>query len=141
MDANALWSMLSTRGYRKTRNRQKILQVLVMQSGWITAKSLFEELCAQKMNIDFSTVCRNLDILSKMGVLCRVDRDRNGVFAYSLREIEHHHHHLVCISCGKITPMEFCPLKEMSPALTGGYSELECSFEVYGCCQKCQSNR
>jgi len=139
MQPEAIWEQLSAKGYKTTRTRQKIVQVLAQESDWITANSLYVKLCGEQTRIELSTVCRNLDILSNMGVLCRVDRERNGVFAYRLREMEEHHHHLVCLTCGKITPLRFCPLKEMNPSQTLGYSELECHFEVYGCCQDCQS--
>jgi len=133
-----LQQQLSQKGFKMTRPRKKILEVLTLESGWVTAKSLYEELNTHKADIDFSTVCRNLDALSNMGVLCRVDRDSNGVFAYSLREMEEHHHHLICRSCGKISPMNFCPLQKLNASQTEGYSELECRFEVYGYCRDCQ---
>ncbi|MDD2619852.1 MAG: Fur family transcriptional regulator [Syntrophomonadaceae bacterium] len=138
MDLKQINQQLSKKNLKITRPRQAILEALTHASGWVTAKSLFEELAKQQANIDFSTICRNLELLSSSGILCRVDRDSNGIFAYSVREIEEHHHHLICRSCGKISPMDFCPLQELNSSQTSGYSNLECRFEVYGCCQACQ---
>ena len=139
MDAEKLWPQLSSRGYKMTFSRQRILQNLVLQSSWVTAKSLYEELLAQQVHIDLSTVCRNLDMLYSIGLFCRVDRERNGTFAYRLRDMEEHHHHLICLSCGKILPLDFCPLDGLSANQTEGFSDLECYFEVYGYCRDCQS--
>lgn len=137
MDVSNLKEQLRARGYKMTRPRQAILEALARETGWLTARALFDELAGQQPNIDFSTVCRNLDTLTDLGVLCRVDRDNNGVFAYSLREIEEHHHHLICRRCGKITPIGFCPLEQLNTGHTKGFSELECRFEVYGTCEEC----
>lgn len=139
MQLNQINQQLTKKGLKKTKPRQAILEALANKSTWMTAKSLFEELSEQEANIDFSTICRNLEILSNAGILCRVDRDSNGIFAYNLRETEEHHHHLICRSCGKISPMDFCPLQELNSSQTAGYSDLECRFEVYGCCRECQN--
>ena len=138
MDAEKIWRQLSSRGFKMTQTRQKILQILMLTSGWLTANSLYEELLAQKVRIDLSTVCRNLDMLYNIGLLCRVDRERNGIFAYHLRDMEEHHHHLICLSCGKTLPLEYCPLNGLSTSQTEGFTDLECHFEVYGYCRDCQ---
>lgn len=140
MDFQNLWSQLSFKGYKMTYTRRKILQILTEDSGWLTAKALYEELLTQQVKINFSTVCRNLDMLYSMGVLCRVDHQRNGVFVYRWRDMGDHHHHLICLACGKIQPMQFCPLHGLDLNQTGGFSELECQFEVYGYCQDCQAS-
>lgn len=139
MDLEKLWPKLSARGYKMTRTRQKMLQILALASGWLTAKSLYEELLDQQVRIDLSTVCRNLDMLFTIGLLCRVDRERNGTFAYRLRDMDEHHHHLICLSCGKILPVEYCPLDYLDDSQTDGFSELECLFEIYGYCRDCQT--
>jgi Fe2+ or Zn2+ uptake regulation protein len=136
MNAEELWSKLSVHGYKVTNKRKQILQSL-LESDWMTAKSLFEQLQLRKANIDFSTVCRNLDILYGLGMLCRVDLERNGNFYYCLRDREGHHHHLICRSCGKILPLDFCPLNNINANQTQGFIDLECSFDVYGFCKEC----
>ncbi|MDD2510932.1 MAG: Fur family transcriptional regulator [Syntrophomonas sp.] len=141
MDLKQIRQQLAKNNLKATRPRQAILEALAQASGWVTAKSLFDKLSGQEANIDFSTICRNLELLSSIGILCRVDRDSNGIFAYSLSEMDEHHHHLICRSCGKISPMEFCPLQQLNSTQTAGYSELECRFEIYGCCRDCQGKQ
>jgi len=139
MNAEELWPQLSAKGYKMTHTRQEILQVLTLKSDWLTANSLYEELVGQQVRINLSTVCRNLDMLYGMGVICRVDRERNGNFAYRLLDMEEHHHHLICRSCGKILPLDFCPLNSLNTSQTEGFSDLECYFEIYGYCGDCSS--
>ncbi|MDD3898600.1 MAG: Fur family transcriptional regulator [Syntrophomonadaceae bacterium] len=141
MDLSSLKQQLAAKGYKMTRPRRVILEALAQKPGWVTAKDLHEEVCNHSGHIDFSTVCRNLDTLTGMEILCRVDRDNNGIFVYCLREMEEHHHHLICRCCGKTSPMDFCPLSQLSLVQTEGYSELECRFEVYGICHDCQAKQ
>lgn len=137
MDLGGLKKQLHNKGLKITRSRLAILEILAGETEWITAKSLHEKL-SRTHSIDFSTVCRNLDALTVTNILCRVDRDNNGSFAYRWPEIAGHHHHLICRSCGKISPMEYCPLSQISTGQTKGFSELECRFEVYGTCDECR---
>lgn len=139
MEIEQLHQELSQRGLKLTKPRQAILQALAQENGWVTASALFERLLIDCPRMNFSTVCRNLDILSISGLLCRVDRDNKGTFAYCLPEIPGHHHHLICRSCGRIIPMNYCPMQQLSNADTGEYNNLECRFEVYGICRECQS--
>lgn len=138
MDLSSLKSQLAGRGYKITRPRRVILEALMEKTGWVTAKDLYEEISGQVDHIDFSTVCRNLDVLTGLEILCRVDLENNGIFAYCMREKREHHHHLICRSCGKTSLIETCPLANLSSEQTEGFSELECRFEVYGICRDCR---
>lgn len=137
MDLVGLKIQLHSKGLKMTRPRWAILKILTGETEWMSAKDLHEKL-SQTHPIDFSTVCRNLDTLTVTNILCRVDRDNNGSFAYRWPETNRHHHHLICRSCGKISPMEYCPLNQLGTSLTEGFSELECRFEVYGTCNECR---
>jgi Fe2+ or Zn2+ uptake regulation protein len=138
MNYNTIKQELTRKGYKMTRPRRIILEFLIEKTGWITAKSLYDEISKHLEQVDFSTVCRNLDTLTSLEVLCRVDLENNGVFAYCVREVEDHHHHLICRSCGKTSIINTCPLNDLSPELTDGFSDLGCRFEVYGICQDCR---
>lgn len=138
MDLASIKKQLKEKGYKITGARLAIIETLMMGENWVTARDLHQKLALNCYNIDFSTVCRNLDTLSAMGIICRVDRDNNGIFAYNVPETEQHHHHLICRSCGKISPVEYCPLSHMKPWQSQGFGELECRFEIYGTCHDCQ---
>ena len=138
MDTAQLENELARKGLRLTKPRQAILRALAQVTGWVTASDLYDKLLEENPGMDFSTVCRNLDTLSGLGILCRVDRDNKGVFAYCLPEMPEHHHHLICRFCGKISPLDYCPLQGLSHNQTGEYKDLECRFEVYGTCKECQ---
>lgn len=139
MDVEQLFSQLAAQGYKITDSRRKILHIMATEPDWITAKSLHDKLLKQNANINLSTVCRNLDMMHELNMLCRVDIERNGTFAYRLQDMQNHHHHLICLSCGVIVPLEYCPLENLQKDLTQGFSNLQCQFEVYGHCQRCHN--
>ncbi len=140
MNLSSVKRDLARKGYKMTRPRRILMEALMENSGWVTAKELHEKISLHQGHVDFSTVCRNLDALTGLEVLCRVDRENNGIFAYCLREMKEHHHHLICRSCGKTSLIYTCPLDGLSSESTEGFSELECRFEVYGICKDCKSN-
>lgn len=131
---------LKANGYRVTASRRLIMNSLLQREDeFISAAALHQQLQPQYPQIIFSTVFRNLESLSALGLLCRIDRDNTGLFEYRVNDTpEHHHHHVICRYCGKVEPLHYCPLEQQSPQTFNGYSELECRFEVYGRCRDCR---
>ena len=138
MDAEQLCAQLAAKGYKLTNSRRQILHSMAAQTDWVTAKSQYDKLLQQNIHIDLSTICRNLDMMYSMNMLCRVDKERNGTFAYRLQDMQSHHHHLICLVCGTIVPLEYCPLEGLPEGQTQGFSHLEWQCEVYGYCQACK---
>lgn len=53
----------------------------------------------------------------------------------------HHHHHIVCRTCGKIENVEACILGELEKMLAQkGYTDLSHSLEFFGVCESCRVN-
>ena len=129
---------LSSQGYKLTKNRRILLQGLLELAEWATAQELFEYVAARNKKVNFSTIYRNLDMLTEIGFLCRVDRN-NDIHYYALNHEEGHHHHLICKSCSKVLPLDFCPLSNLGPLDLQNFSDIQCNFAVYGYCQDCQS--
>ena len=133
--------LLQSQGYRLTRSRRMLLNALLEKTDWTSASALHQDLCQRHPQIIFSTVYRNLEKLTALGLLCRIDRENMGLFEYRLNDTpEHHHHHLICRYCGKVEALHFCPLEQKSPQTFMDYSELECRFEVYGRCRDCSED-
>ena len=52
-------------GLKNTRHRQLILQLLLASEGVLTAEEIYQQLCEQGAEINFSTVYRILEIFRK----------------------------------------------------------------------------
>lgn len=136
--SSCLEEYLVQKGYKLTKNRRKILEVFLQSDAhWITAQELFERVLAKNRRINFSTVYRNLEMLTKIGVLCKVDKG-SGTHYYTLNNQDDHHHHLICKSCGKTCKIDFCPLKAMGIEHFQDFTVIEHKFEIYGYCKECK---
>ena len=51
-------------------------------------------------------------------------------------EADHHHHHFICMSCGNIKEITFCPMEVFQNAIPG-YEIENHKFEIYGNCPSC----
>lgn len=133
-----LEKFISDRGYKMTRNRTILLQVMLEQTDWRNAREIYSNVLARSHKVDFSTIYRNLDILTAIGLLSQVER-ADAVKYYALNQAAgNHHHHLICRSCHKITELKFCPLIQMDSEILQNFAEVECKFDLYGFCRECQ---
>lgn len=131
---------LAEKGYKLTKNRRILLQGLLEIADWATAQEIFQYVFKRNSKVNFSTIYRNLDALTNMGLLCRVNHG-DATNYYLLNQEESHHHHLICKSCNKVVTLDFCPLSSLSTEDLQYFSNIECKFEVYGYCQNCQSQK
>lgn len=131
-----LEDFIASKGYKQTRSRRSILQGLLEKGDWTSAREIYEYV-QNRQNVDFSTIYRNLDTLTAIGVLCKVERP-DAVSYYTLNHAREHHHHLICKSCQKVVMLDFCPLQQMDPKALENFTEVECKFDLYGFCRECQ---
>jgi len=72
------------------------------------------------------TVYRTLDILDELGLICQV-HSVGGCRSYLMRRPSEHHHHLVCVECGRVDDFSDCDLSELAEKLAR-----ENGFEIEG---------
>ena len=87
------------------------------------------------MNV--STVYRTLNTLTEKKILIRSVR-QDGKAYYSLAKKDHSHR-LVCDLCGKVIPVDTCPLSELEETLQQktGFRITGHSLEFTGLCPEC----
>ncbi len=91
-----------------------------------------------RSKVDKVTVYRNIDTLEKLGVIKQVlSKDRQAYYELSNHG---HHHHVVCIHCGKIKDLSKCGLDEVPIKVLkeSGFAKItDHSFEFFGLCDSC----
>ncbi len=134
-------------GYRFTKPREMILEVLSSSKEHLSAESIFLRVHKNYPNIGLTTVYRNLEILVDMGAVSKLHfGDGKASYEFSRQGEKEHHHHLVCQSCHKVIDyVDFMKEeKEFLEKIEKGLSR-KYKFKIqdhvihfHGLCQTCQ---
>lgn len=137
-------NILSSHNYKLTSQRRDILKVLVEnRDRHFSAEQLLSEVRKINSDIGLATIYRNLELFCKLGITNQLEFD-SSYKHYELNLEENHHHHLLCVNCGKIIEFNDNVIEQFEEEL-----EKEHSFNImnhrikfYGLCQECndQSN-
>lgn len=122
---------------RRTRNQERIIDVLKTLERSISAQDLYVELRNRSLAMGLATVYRSLESLKLEGVV-QSRATAGGEALYSL--VQEDRHHLTCLQCGSSIPIEQCPVHDLEVQLNQSYK-----FKIYyhmleffGLCIQCQ---
>ena len=120
---------------RPTRQRRAVMDALGAQREFRTAQEL-HALLAEPVGL--ATVYRTLAALADGGEV-DVLRGEDGEASYRLCS-EHHHHHLVCRSCGATVEVEGPAVERWARSIADehGYADVSHTLEVFGVCPTCR---
>jgi Fur family transcriptional regulator, ferric uptake regulator len=122
---------------RRTRNQDRILEILKSLDHAISAQDLFVELRDRELNMGLATVYRALDSLKLEGMV-QSRSANNGEALYSLVQTDRHH--LTCLQCGTSVAIAQCPVHDLEQQLNQSY-QFKIYYhmlEFYGLCTQCQ---
>ena len=129
---------LRKKGYRATRQRLTILEVLRSSSVHPTAEELYNMVKPRIPNISLGTVYRTLDLFERLGLLQKLPLGKSPCRYNGNPKM---HYHAICLSCGRVFDVDE-PIPEN---LRKRFSE-ETGFEItgyklefYGYCKECSS--
>ena len=131
-------AILRKKGYKITPQRRAVITAFLKSDKFATAQQILDHVRATNPDMSLDTVYRNLALLVELGVISEVNtRGKDGNF-YELITTEHHHH-LVCLNCGKAECLDFCPIncEKLETASKNGFNITSHALEFYGYCQNC----
>jgi Fur family ferric uptake transcriptional regulator len=123
---------------RKTKQREVILDELAKLRTHPSADELYGLVKKRLPRISLGTVYRNLDVLSREGIIQRIET------AGSQRRFDADtgdHEHIRCIRCGRINDLEVGPDRSKCDARVAkgtGYRVLGRRIEYLGVCPACR---
>lgn len=129
------------KGFRMTRDRRIILQVLRESAIPLTAEDVLERVNAIVPEVALSTVYRTLDELVSRGSMQRTLLSNDGHAFFEL--VRHaHRHYMVCLGCHQMFPIRKCPVEDSvdDAAKDLGFEVTDHSLVLYGYCHCCRRN-
>ncbi|MFI5359738.1 MAG: Fur family transcriptional regulator [Halanaerobiales bacterium] len=131
--------ILREKDIRVTRQRESILEVIFEAEKPVTATYIFSRLQESCPNLKLSTVYRNMNLFVKKGLLRKLSLDIDNNESYFELIRDEHHHHLICIQCNKVLPLD-CPLGEFEEKIREetAYRIIDHSVKIFGICPHCQ---
>ena len=134
-----LESLLKGEGLKLTAQRREAVAQALNRRRHFSAEELYEELRKRQAGISRATVYRTLRLLTEHNFLEVHDFDR-GYRLYESRLGRHHHDHLVCLRCKRITEFENPEIEEEQDkvARRHHFKILSHSHKVYGLCHSCR---
>jgi Fur family ferric uptake transcriptional regulator len=126
---------LNEAGFRAGAARQKVIELLGGESCAITALEIDRRL----PNVGRASVYRTLEQLEQLELVHRVDVG-GEVVAFERNDPGGHHHHMVCVRCGRLVPFSD-PTLERAIEGIGERAEFEITAHdvlLRGVCPRCQ---
>lgn len=104
-------ALLRSGAHRYSNGRRRVVAALSAASGPVTIPRLLELDTALAQ----SSAYRNLAILEEVGAVTRiVTHDDHARYELAEGLTDHHHHHLICTSCGDVADFELSAEVERS---------------------------
>lgn len=130
-------------GIKFTLQRKLILDVLNRTKRHLSAEEIYFIVRKFYPNLGFATVYRTLDLLTKMGIVIKLNFG-DGKMRYELIEKENASHiHLICKNCGKIYEVnsdENEKIKEIEKNISSRYNFKVENLKIFfaGKCENCE---
>jgi Fur family ferric uptake transcriptional regulator len=125
---------------RQTRQRQVVLEELQKVTSHPTAAALFAMVSRRLPKISLGTVYRNLELLSQMGLIQKLQVAGSEAH-YDGNPMQHDH--LRCVQCGRVDDVSALPFDLPGGATHdwNGYEILGYRLEVLGLCPDCRAKK
>jgi len=130
---------LAEKGYRLTKQRQVVLEVLRGTQSHPNADWIYQEVRKRMPNVSLGTIYRTLNVLKDAGLIQELN------YGSSSRRYDGKvtsHYHITCIKCGRVMDIDLPPFVELehrAEAVTG-FKVTGHRLEFYGICPECYSS-
>jgi len=119
-----------------TRQRKVILEELQRTKAHLSADEMYDIVRQRLPRISLGTVYRNLDILSELGKIQKLEL---GGTVKRFDWNPNKHYHIRCLQCGRVDDVPVAPLTRIEDALYGStvYEIVGHRLEFIGLCPEC----
>lgn len=133
---------LKSKEYKLTPQRQQILEVLLENKDkHLSAEDVYTLVKKKAPDVGLATVYRTLELFLEFDVVHSVNfGDGRKRYEYGVNSEGHHHHHAICLNCGKITEINEDLLEELERQVAKDYdfTVTDHELKIYGYCRECK---
>ena len=131
--------------YKLTSQRQVILQAFLEHPNrHLSAEDVHTLVRSLAPDTGLATVYRTLELFSDLDILKKMDFG-DGRSRYEINEVDtpHHHHHLICRTCGIVKEFEDDLLETLETVISrkSRFQIVDHEVKFFGYCQECQAQR
>lgn len=141
MTTTNILGFLKNRGFKITRGRKLIIEIIATQDAPISPLVLLERLHGKNLLLNKTTVYRELEFLVKQNIVKEIQfGERNK--RYEIKS-KLHHHHIVCNKCKKVEEIASDTLEKKLDLLEKeifqikNFQGINHSLEFFGTCNRC----
>ena len=138
LDRDTLNTQLSQHGYKLTRQRKAVVDVMTLANTRLTAAEVFAKAQHECADLGLTTVYRTLEILEQLDAIRRVHLE-DGCEAFAPAAVQHGHY-VICNSCQATIEFEGCDLTQLLKRVVDqtGFTIEQHWLELVGRCPMCQ---
>jgi len=131
---------LKEKGLLGSKQREQILAAFMKAKSHLSINDLYDVVRKKNPKIGLATVYRAMRVICDCGLAREVD------FGDGLRRFEHkypHHHHLVCIKCGRIIEVANPEIERLQKKLARqrNFTPTRDTMKIFGICSKCKHSK
>lgn len=123
---------LRNEGFRLTKERDALLKLFGELHRIVTPAEMHELAKEHGVNIGLTTVYRLFEALTKIGAAVPFLMEGTIYYAYCDPQ---HHHHVICMTCHRLTEVRGCPTYDGLPANWDVYGH---RVDWFGMCPNCK---
>ncbi|MGL5206850.1 MAG: Fur family transcriptional regulator [Acidaminococcaceae bacterium] len=135
--------VLRSKGHKITSQRRAVINALLECGEFPTALQLLNYVKKMQPDVSLDTVYRNISLLKALGLVNEIQTGAQEGSRFEILKEGDHHHHVVCLGCGKVQCLDFCPIgsTEIEQVEKDGFSVVSHSLDFYGYCKECQMDK
>lgn len=141
MDYQMAKELMKESGYKLTDQRKLVFECLeAYNDDHMTTDQIHQKLKEAGEDIGIATVYRTLLLFDELGIIQKLDIDDNGTRYELVHGLEgHHHHHLICRSCGRVEEVKKDLLDNVEAKIEKSHEfKIENhDLNFYGICKEC----
>lgn len=134
---------LKENGYKLTTQRRAVLNVILDRTGeHLSPEEIYDSVKIKYPEIGLATVYRTLILFEQLGIVYKLNFD-DGCSRYELNSgtADHHHHHLICLGCGKVIEVKLDLLENLEQEIEKQlkFKIVDHNVKFFGYCSDCQN--